>query len=240
MTRQMYDSVNANSVPAGADLYAGYVDGNYANVDQLRRRFPHRTIVTVTVIGLPGANVCDCETGDLTPEHAARWASNEIHAGRKPTIYCNASTWPAVRERVRAYGITGKVSYWIAQYDGRADIPAGAIAKQYLGDHPNGHGGTYDASIVADHWPGVDPDPTPPRPKPQPIEGDDVQRMLEDQRHTPNPVWMADGMERRWIATGAERDFWRAQGVPLIPVSSADAPHIIDPLPIKPGTKVPA
>ena len=81
---------------------------------------------------------------------------------------------------------------------------------------------------------------THPTPTPSPVQEDDVQWMLEDQRRTPNPVWMVDGMERRWITTGAERDFWRAQGVQLIPVSAKDAPHIIDPLPIKAGTKVPS
>ena len=199
--RRMYDSVTVTSVPTGGDLYAAYIDGNYNNLADYKRRFPHTRIVTITVLGTAGADVADCETGDLTPAHAARWAANEIHAGRKPTIYMNASTWPAVRAEVRKLGITGRVNYWVAQYDGHAAIPAGAVAKQYLGDHPNGRGGTYDASVVAAHWPGVDPDPAPPKPPaPQP-EGDDVRLYIIDGTL---PVWITNGIHRRWVQTPAE------------------------------------
>lgn len=169
--RTMFDSTTAADVPKGGDLYAGYVDGRYVTASALRKRFPKATVVTITVLGTPGAHVCDTEPGNIGVAGAVRWAKNEIVAGRKPTLYCMASMWPQVKTAAKKAGIDGKVSYWIASYDGKAEIPKGAVAKQYLhGDKNNPgsySGGHYDTSIVADRWPGVDPEqPAPPKVKP--------------------------------------------------------------------------
>jgi hypothetical protein len=173
MTRTCYDSTTAADVPKGGDLYAGYVDGRYVTVPALRKRFPKARIVTITVLGTPGAHVCDTEPGNIGVAGADRRAKNEIVAGRKPTLYLMASMWPQVKTAVKNAGIAGKVSYWIAQYDGKGEIPKGAVAKQYLhGDknHPGSYsGGHYDTSIVADYWPGVDPEPAPKPPKVKPL-----------------------------------------------------------------------
>lgn len=166
--RFCYDSTTAADVPKGGALYAGYVDGLYKTVPALRKRFPKATIVTITVLGTPGAHVCDTEPGNIGVAGAVRWAKNEIVAGRNPTLYCMASMWPQVKTAVRNAGIAGKVSYWIAQYDGVAQIPKGAVAKQHLhGDkaHPGSYsGGHFDVSVVADYWPGVDPEPVKDQP----------------------------------------------------------------------------
>lgn len=165
MTRLMYDSTTAADIPRSAKMVAGYVDGLYRNLTALHTRFPNATIIKITVLGAPGAQVCDTEPGNIGIDGAAKWAAAEVKAGRHPTLYCMASQWPQVKAAVKKRGITGKVSYWIAQYDGKAVIPAGAVAKQHLhGDknHPGSYsGGHYDISIVADYWPGVDPEPKP-------------------------------------------------------------------------------
>lgn len=162
MPRTMYDSTNIADIPAHADMVAVYVDGAYRNHDQARQRFPNAKIVTITVNGGSTADVIDCEAGDATPAGAAAWAKRMITQGRHPTIYCSASPWPTVKAAVRREGIkAGQVSWWIAQYDGHAQIPAGAVAKQYLGS-PGNSPGHYDVSVVADYWPGVDKPPAPP------------------------------------------------------------------------------
>lgn len=204
--RTMYDSVSASSLPSNARMVAGYVDGLYRNVAALRTRFPKATLVRITVTGgTLDAHVADVERGDLSPQSGAAWAQRKHHAGQHGTLYCSTSVRSAVETECRKLGLVlGRdYSIWQAQYDGRADIPAGAVAKQYLGDHPNGHGGTYDASVVADHWPGVDPDPAPPKPQPpapQP-EGDDVRLYIIDGTL---PVWITNGIHRRWVQTPAE------------------------------------
>ena len=156
MTRQMLDSINAARLPVDAVLVGAYVDGHYANEAAVRARCPQATVVTITVLGTAGANVADCEPGDLTPSSAADWAAREIAAGRKPTLYCNLSTWPSVQAEVAKRRIT--VSYWIAHYDGLAEMIGGAIAKQYQERTDQ----NLDYGIAADYWPGVDPDPLIP------------------------------------------------------------------------------
>ena len=89
--RKMYDSTNVADLPPDGDLYAGYCDGNYKTVDGLRRRFPKATVVTITVLGAPGAHVCDTEPGNIGPQGAVKWAAREVKAGRHPTLYCMAS-----------------------------------------------------------------------------------------------------------------------------------------------------
>lgn len=163
MTRTMYDAVTPSRIPAGAAMVAGYANGRYANLAEMATRFPHAIRVSISVsASYHGATVLDVEIGDATPAEAPGWVKARRAAGIDPTVYCNASTWPAVKAAFTAAGIP-QPHYWIAQYDNDPTIPAGAVAKQYK----NTAG--WDASSVADHWPGVDPAPHPnPTPTPHP------------------------------------------------------------------------
>jgi hypothetical protein len=152
-----FDSVNVNNIPPEATVVAGYVDGRYANVGAMRARFPNAVIITITVSGLPDVNVCDCEAGDLTPAQAAQWAHGEVMAGRRPTVYCSASTRPAAVAALAPYGLQfGRdVDNWVADYDGVAQVPSGSVAKQYASTG-------YDANVALPEW-GVLPQPTHPQ-----------------------------------------------------------------------------
>lgn len=153
MTRTMYDAVTAANVPPTATLVAGYGDGYYNNVAEFRARFPHATVVEIAVSSHHNLGVVlDVETGDATPAEAPGWVTMRRAAGVDPTIYCNSSTWPAVRQAFHVAGVA-EPHYWIAQYDGDPTIFTGAVAKQYADPGP------YDLSSVADYWPGVDPTP---------------------------------------------------------------------------------
>ncbi|AEW92921.1 MULTISPECIES: hypothetical protein [Streptomycetaceae] len=157
MPRTMYDAVTPANIPANATMVAGYADGRYANLDELRARFPAATIISIAVRWTTRAQVLDVESGDATPEQAVQWCTQTMAdtPNHELTVYCNTSQWPSVRAAFQAAGIT-EPNYWVAAYDGDPTIPAGAIAKQYLGDY---HG--YDKSAVVDYWPGVDTSPPP-------------------------------------------------------------------------------
>ena len=161
----MYDSVTARDIPLSARMVAGYVDGTYTWTAADWARFPHAVHVTISAIGRVNAHVLDVERGDATPDFAPGWVRRRRGVGADPTIYCNASTWPAVRAAFRAQGVA-EPHYWIALWDGRAQPVSGAVAKQYA--DPPASGGHYDLSIVADYWGGVDPKPPPPAPVPAP------------------------------------------------------------------------
>lgn len=151
MTRTMLDAVTVADLPTGAPLYAGYLDGLYANVTELRARFPHAVIVEIAVSSQTNAGqVLDVETFDATPDEAPGWVQRRRAAGVDPSVYCNSSTWPAVIAAFNAAGVA-LPHFWIASYDGDPTIPAGAIAKQWADN------GGYDTSSVADVWPGIDP-----------------------------------------------------------------------------------
>ncbi|MFC0438746.1 glycoside hydrolase family 25 protein [Kutzneria buriramensis] len=164
----MYDSVNAAAIPANAGLVAGYVDGRYAWPAADWARFPHAVHVPIAVFATTNAGVVlDCETGDATPAQCPGWVRMRRAAGVDPTVYCSYSAWSTVRAAFAAAGEPAP-HYWIAGYpdpvdaDGNPVIPAGAVAHQWIDRGP------YDESIVAEYWPGVDPN------TPAPIEEENI------------------------------------------------------------------
>lgn len=164
MTRKAYDSVTVSALPAGGDLYLGYVDGRYANVDEIKARFPHRHIVRITVTGRTfDADMADVENGDLSPASGAAWAKGKLQRGQFPVLYFPESSRAAVVAALKAAGVDpAKVGKFAAQYDGVARLNArGDIGKQYRSPDGTGAGkvtdGNYDVSVVADFWPGIDP-----------------------------------------------------------------------------------
>jgi LysM repeat protein len=155
----MYDSVTVTDIPATAKLVAGYVDGRYNNINALHRRFPHAVVVGIaTNAHTNDGHVLDVETGDATPKEAVQWVVMRRHAGKDPSVYCNASAWPHVKAAFKAAHVN-EPHYWIAQWDGSAKVPEGAVAKQYKDAEPGHH---YDTSVVKTYWPGVDSKPAPP------------------------------------------------------------------------------
>lgn len=150
--RTLYDSTTpVRSVPADAQMVAGYVNGLYTNLATVRTAFPNAVHVSIAVTSAADAMVLDVETGDASPADAPAWCQRQRARGQIPTVYCNASTWPQVRSAFQTHGIA-EPCWWIADYDGVAQIPPGAIAKQYRSDTAQ----NLDCSVVADFWPGVD------------------------------------------------------------------------------------
>ena len=170
MTRTMYDGVDATKLPVSAQLVAGYVDGLYAWSDANWARFPNSVKVRVAVFAQTNdGQVLDVEPGNATPAQSVDWVLMRRRAGVDPTVYMNTSTWPTVRDAFQARGVR-EPHYWVAQYDGVASIPSGAIGKQYYNNNDLG----YDLSIIADYWPGVDPAPFAPTPAAPPVRRNDM------------------------------------------------------------------
>jgi hypothetical protein len=155
VTRSMYDAIYADDLPPGADLYAGYVDGDWPDANAIAERFPGVRVVRVATS--PSTN--DGVVGDGPPDNGtwAQWVAWVVmrrRAGVDPTMYADAADWAAGIAAFQAAGVP-LPHWWIAEYDGDPTIPAGAIAKQYASNED------FDTSSVADYWPGVDPAPAP-------------------------------------------------------------------------------
>lgn len=150
MSRVMYDGITPSAVPEGAPLYAGYVDGHWPSASGLAQRFPSSLIVPIAVsASTDNGVVLDVENGDATPTQSVDWVVMRRSAGVDPTVYMNASTWPAVRAAFKARGIT-EPYYWVASYGSSDTIPPSAVAVQWKST------AGYDESNVVDYWPGVD------------------------------------------------------------------------------------
>lgn len=164
MTRIMYDSVSPATLPPGAELYAGYDDGNFNNTAAIRLKYPSATVVSVTVTPTyNNGTVLDVERGDARPTQAPAWVAMRRLAGADPTVYCSYSTWPAVRTAFLRANIPPP-HYWIAGYPGIGPyLYQTSVAHQY--ESTPG----YDISVVATYWPGVDLAPPAPS-APPPIE----------------------------------------------------------------------
>ncbi|HWU22989.1 MAG TPA: hypothetical protein VN088_15745 [Nocardioides sp.] len=160
----MYDAIadKAHLIPADAKMVAGYVDAHYAWTAAHWARFPHAVRVRIAALATTDdGDVLDCEPGNCTPAESVDWVLMRRRAGKDPTVYCNQMDpgigWPAVRAAFKARGVP-EPHYWVADYDGKQAIPAGAIGKQYQ------NAGNYDLSVIADYWPGIDPQEEPMAP----------------------------------------------------------------------------
>lgn len=167
----MYDSITAASIPADAEVVAGYVDGWWADFVAIQLRFPHLPQVSITTAGKDKAGnwvlaiVCDCENGDATPATAASWAQWMISIGHRPTIYCNTSTHGDVVTALAALGLefVRDVDWWEAHYDNDPTLSHGSVSKQYQSTDG------WDISSTNGTWPAVAPAPGP---IPVPPKGD--------------------------------------------------------------------
>jgi hypothetical protein len=163
MSRLMYDSIEATvtELPDGADLYAGYDDGAWPDADAIAKRFPGKTVIRTTANPADNeGDELDVERGDATPAQAPPWVARRRAAGHQgPLVYCSLSTWTAVKAEFTRQGVP-EPEYRVAAYDNKPVIPAGAIGKQYASTESGGK--NYDASVVVDYLPGIDPPPVPP------------------------------------------------------------------------------
>ena len=151
----MADATNPANLPVGWDLYGGYIDGKYQSYAGAVARFGAAKCVPIAVFSTTNNGlVGDCENGDMTPSTAVNWVVMRRAAGVDPTIYCSEAAWSAVQNAFNAAGVP-QPHYWIAAYPGIGpQLYPGSHAHQYQ-DVDN----LYDASVVADFWPGVDSNP---------------------------------------------------------------------------------
>lgn len=200
----MYDAAAAELAPPGADLYAGYVDGNYQSYNQLRARFPGKLVIPIAVFASTDAGIIfDGPPDNGTWDHVVDWVVMRRRAGVDPTVYTDSDQWTLAVSTFNARGVVPP-HWWIANWNGQPNIPAGAVGHQYANI-----GERYDISIVVDHWPGVDPAPAPapapppphpvappppPAPKPVPVEDEEMIMLAVEPSGNNQPgIWLLSG-----------------------------------------------
>lgn len=165
----MYDGIHDDvpSIPTAAAKVAGYVSGAnhgfwWTAADWAR--FPHAGHVRIDTDGSAplASDVADCESGDMSPAGAARWAKTRQDHGWWSFIYCSESILPTVRQACAAAGVV-KVGYWIANWsltetEAAAKLGGDICAVQFSSPSVN-PGQRYDLSVARPDW---YPAPTPP------------------------------------------------------------------------------
>jgi hypothetical protein len=135
----MYDSTQPSLIPATAEYIAIYGNGQYAaSRETVQRQFPKARIFSIDVLNADavGCGIADVENGDMTPADVPGWVDRRLaahHNGVLCRIYCNQSTWPAVKAEVAKLAPEKRaaVRYWIADPTGNAHSLPGADATQY-------------------------------------------------------------------------------------------------------------
>lgn len=141
MNATMIDSVqilNPANVAHDYDYVAIYVNGRFS-VDPatVQKAYPDARVFWIDVLGNnPEASIKDIETGDISPSSvpgivAARF---RVHPDANTRLYCNLSTWPAVKTEVRNLPQNQRdtIRYWIANPTGTPHIVPGSDATQYM------------------------------------------------------------------------------------------------------------
>ena len=115
----MFDSVTISQIPPNPSAVAGYVDGRFANVAELRDMFPHARVLSIAVNAAHDADCLDIETGDATPGQAAAWFLRQKARGvNRPCLYASAFVMDTeVIPALEAAGIGPReIRLWSAHY----------------------------------------------------------------------------------------------------------------------------
>lgn len=204
MTRLMYDSLyNLKSIPwKPGDLIMAYINGaiSSGNYAEARVLFPEAQILSITTNGNPlaKANICDCETGDYTPQAAAAWVTQ----GSGSTIYASLNTWPAVRRLINP---AIPVNWLATTLNGNTNVP-GSVGVQYLDT------GLYDITLVTDdNWFSLGGG----------IKGKDTEVVLIQSPNS-GEIALSDGFQKRGVKDIGSVDAYLAAGVGLAHVSDVE------------------
>lgn len=228
-----YDSITAADIPTSAQMVLGYLNGSWPWSAVDWARFPNARKETISVT--PFENVgdwLDVETGDAFPWQAPSWVVARRQAGHpNPGVYVQGSLWGATRNEFLARGIP-EPRWWVAEWDGVAQIPSGAFAKQYAAPHPGtpyDSGGHYDLSVFNYTFAGgidtIGDEMTP-----------DQAAALEETRNKTNEIWdlVRDGHHAtnpRWMPAKLEEILAAVQAIKvgnavLTPAQAAQLTHI--------------
>jgi len=224
--RLMYDAADPNGIPRDARMVGGYVDGRYAWSTAQWNMFPNAVRVRIAV--LPSTNdgtVFDGPPDNGTWPQVVSWVIMRRHAGADPSVYTDGDQWETAQAAFRAAGVA-EPHWWIAAWNGVANVPAGQVAHQYKSVT-----NVYDLSAVLDYWPGVDPiqhapaGSPPPAPAPAPLMEDDdmliIQANADAGANFGGAINLLSGSAFINLTSTADVAALQAQGVRLATVSTA-------------------
>lgn len=149
----MYDSTTPEVIPESPHAVLAYINGDFANYDYCKKRFPHARILRCSVVGMVAADLYDIEKGDYEAAQVPELYKIAKDAGIwRPGFYAQLSgVMPEVKAELnKVAGITRQdVRLHVAYYNGTPDLPEGYDAHQFT-NHALGR--NLDESICADNF----------------------------------------------------------------------------------------
>lgn len=128
----MYDSIEVEQIPSKPQAVAGYKGGRWPTFELLLVKFPRAKHLSIAVNATENADCLDVEIGDATPQDVPEWVKRQIQRGiRRPCVYANLSTMPAVITQLQLHGLRNRVRLWVAHYTHLPHIPSGYDACQW-------------------------------------------------------------------------------------------------------------
>lgn len=131
----MYDSTEVSSIPKDAQAVAGYVDGAFANFNEMKTKFPNARHLSIAVFASSDADCLDIEPGNATPSEAPAWVRRQIARGlEKPTVYAAVSEMNTVVSALNSAGVS-RSSYkiWTAHTEQGKHICGAGTCNQLSG-----------------------------------------------------------------------------------------------------------
>lgn len=170
----MYDDVTLSLLPPGADAYAGYVNGTFANFEALKAKFPKAHLLDIAVSANVNATCLDVETGDATIGQIFNWFKAQKARGVfRPVIYTSAGNLHQLYLTMTANGFARSTyRVWSAHYgSGQHVCGATTCGFSLNGGSADGTqwtdvalGRSLDESVLADNFFQAAPPPPPPPP----------------------------------------------------------------------------
>jgi hypothetical protein len=170
----MFDTAINNQFPAGAEAYAGYVDGgigNQPNYAYIVRTFPKAAHLSIALFARDNADALDVEPGASVPADIPGWYARQVARGiQRPVIYASASLMnDEILPLLARSGIArARTRLWSAHYGLGEHIcgPAscGALSVNADGTQwtSNARGLVLDQSLLLDDFFASTLDPTTP------------------------------------------------------------------------------
>jgi hypothetical protein len=162
-TVTVYDSIEANQIPAFAQAAAGYAAGGgnrFPDFNAIVARFPHLAAVgrllSYAVNTQVKAHILDMEAGDANPDQFPAWHAEMVHAGVwNPGGYASRDTWDRFLERIVERAGIRDMRRVIADWTGHPHIPPGYHMCQWTNRGPGGLNDDICLAIVEKMFPPV-------------------------------------------------------------------------------------
>ena len=128
-----YSSVTTSDIPASAPVVFAYADGEWSQVEEVKRRCPHAKIVTIHCLTRYGADMYDFEPGCLPVAEAHTILLDVIKGGQKSPIgYASLDNMLTIRsEFEKSGGNVNEVRWLPAHYTPTPELPEWAAGVQW-------------------------------------------------------------------------------------------------------------